>query len=173
MSVQNNIKVLVVGCGNMGSSHAEAYHTLPGFEICGLVSTGKSKEVLNQKLGGGYPLFDDFYEALDATNPDAVCISTYPDTHEPYAIKSFEKGCHVFIEKPLADTVDGAIGVAAAAEKANKKLLVGYILRYHPSWEKFTELAREMGKPLVMRMNLNQQSHGHKWTIHRNLMKSL
>jgi len=173
MSVQNNIKVLVVGCGNMGSSHAEAYHTLPGFEICGLVSTGKSKEVLNQKLGGGYPLFDDFYEALEATKPDAVCISTYPDTHEPYAIRSFEQGCHVFIEKPLADTVEGAIRVAAAAEKANKKLLVGYILRYHPSWEKFTELAREMGKPLVMRMNLNQQSHGHKWTIHRNLMKSL
>jgi len=157
----------------MGSSHAEAYHTLPGFEICGLVSTGKSKEVLNQKLGGGYPLFDDFYEALEATKPDAVCISTYPDTHEPYAIRSFEQGCHVFIEKPLADTVEGAIRVAAAAEKANKKLLVGYILRYHPSWEKFTELAREMGKPLVMRMNLNQQSHGHKWTIHRNLMKSL
>lgn len=173
MSVQKNIKVLVVGCGNMGSSHAEAYHNLPGFEICGLVSTGKSKEVLNQKLGGGYPLFNDFYEALDATKPDAVCISTYPDTHEPYAIKSFEQGCHVFIEKPLADTVEGAIRVAAAAEKANKKLLVGYILRYHPSWEKFTELAREMGKPLVMRMNLNQQSHGHKWTIHRNLMKSL
>lgn len=173
MSVQNNIKVLVVGCGNMGSSHAVAYHTLPGFEICGLVSTGKSKEVLNQKLGGGYPLFDDFYEALDATRPDAVCISTYPDTHEPYAIKSFDKGCHVFIEKPLADTVEGAVRVAAAAKKANKKLLVGYILRFHPSWEKFTELAREMGKPLVMRMNLNQQSHGHKWTIHRNLMKSL
>jgi len=173
MSVQKNIKVLVVGCGNMGSSHAEAYHNLPGFEICGLVSTGKSKEVLNQKLGGGYPLFNDFYEALDATKPDAVCISTYPDTHEPYAIKSFEQGCHVFIEKPLADTVEGAMRVAAAAEKANKKLLVGYILRYHPSWEKFTELAREMGKPLVMRMNLNQQSHGPKWTIHRNLMKSL
>lgn len=157
----------------MGSSHAEAYHNLPGFEICGLVSTGKSKEVLNQKLGGGYPLFNDFYEALDATKPDAVCISTYPDTHEPYAVKSFEQGCHVFIEKPLADTVEGAMRVAAAAEKANKKLLVGYILRYHPSWEKFTELAREMGKPLVMRMNLNQQSHGPKWTIHRNLMKSL
>jgi predicted dehydrogenase len=50
---------------------------------------------------------------------------------------------------------------------------VGYILRYHPSWEKFTALAQEMGKPLVMRMNLNQQSHGPKWTVHRNLMKSL
>ena len=157
----------------MGASHATAYHNLPGFEICGLVSTGKSKEILNQKLGGQYALYTDFYSALEITRPDAVCISTYPDTHEAYAIKSFESGCHVFIEKPLADSVEGAIRVTEAAKKANKKLLVGYILRYHPSWEKFTELAREMGKPLVMRMNLNQQSHGPKWTVHRNLMKSL
>nr|WP_199078436.1 Gfo/Idh/MocA family oxidoreductase [Pedobacter sp. ASV19] len=174
MSIENkNLRVLVVGCGNMGASHATAYHNLPGFEICGLVSTGASKEILNQKLGGQYDLYTDFYEALEITKPDAVCISTYPDTHEAYAIKSFESGCHVFIEKPLADSVEGAIRVTEAAKKANKKLLVGYILRYHPSWEKFTELAREMGKPLVMRMNLNQQSHGPKWTVHRNLMKSL
>lgn len=170
---QNNIKVLVVGCGNMGASHAMAYHILDGFEICGLVSTGNSKNVLNEKLGGGYPLFSDFYEALAATQPDAVCISTYPDTHEAYAVKSFESGCHVFIEKPLADTVEGAQRVAEAAKQAGKKLLVGYILRYHPSWEKFIELSKDMGKPLVMRMNLNQQSHGPKWTVHRNLMKSL
>src|SRR3546814_19393889 len=49
-------RVLVVGCGNMGSSHATAYHTLDGFEICGLLSTGTSKEVLNEKLGNSYPL---------------------------------------------------------------------------------------------------------------------
>lgn len=172
MSVKN-IRVLVVGCGNMGASHATAYHNLDGFEICGIVSTGNSKVVLNEKLGGGYPLFSDYDEALQATNPDAVCISTYPDTHEEFAIKAFESGCHVFIEKPLADTVEGAVRVADAAKKAGKKLVVGYILRYHPSWEKFIEVAQQMGKPLVMRMNLNQQSHGPKWTVHRNLMKSL
>jgi len=168
-----NLKVLVVGCGNMGAAHAIAYHTLEGFEICGIVSLGNSKVVLNNRLGGGYDLYSDYYEALEATKPDAVCISTYPDTHEEYAVKALESGCHVFIEKPLADTVEGAERVAEAAEKAGKKLLVGYILRYHPSWQKFTELAQEMGKPLVMRMNLNQQSHGPKWTVHRNLMKSL
>jgi predicted dehydrogenase len=168
-----NIKVLVVGCGNMGASHATAYHNLDGFEICGIVSTGNSKVVLNEKLGGGYPLYSDYYEALEATSPDAVCISTYPDTHEEFAIKAFEAGCHVFIEKPLADTVEGAERVAQAAKKSGKKLVVGYILRYHPSWVRFIELSQGMGKPLVMRMNLNQQSHGPKWTVHRNLMKSL
>lgn len=170
---KNVLRILVVGCGNMGTSHALAYHTLDDFSICGLVSTGKSKEILNKKLGDQYALFNDFEEALEATKPDAVCISTYPDTHEPFAIKAFEKGCHVFLEKPLADTVAGAERVAAAAEKADKKLVVGYILRHHPSWERFVQLSKELGKPLVMRMNLNQQSQGAMWTVHRNLMKSL
>jgi len=166
-------RVLVVGCGNMGASHATAYHNLEGFQICGIVSTGKSKEVLNTKLGGGYELYSHYEEALEKTKPDAVCISTYPDTHESFAVKAFEAGCHVFIEKPVADTVAGAERVVAAAVKANKKLVVGYILRHHPSWEKFIEISHKLGKPLVMRMNLNQQSHGYMWDVHRSLMKSL
>jgi predicted dehydrogenase len=167
------IRVLVVGCGNMGVSHALAYHAMDEFEICGLVSTGKSKEALNEKLGGGLPLYADFYEALQASAPDAVCISTYPDTHEAYAIAAMEAGCDVFLEKPIADTVEGAERVAAVAQKLDRKLVVGYILRVHPSWIKFIDVAQTLGKPLVMRMNLNQQSHGYMWDVHRNLMKSL
>lgn len=167
------IRVLVVGCGNMGASHATAYHTLDGFEICGLVSTGSSKEALNEKLGNAYPLFDNFEEALERTGPDAVCISTYPDTHEAYALQAFEKDCHVFVEKPVAATVEGAVNVIEAARKAGKKLVVGYILRHHPSWERFIAEGHKLGKPVAMRMNLNQQSEGKMWTVHRNLMKSL
>lgn len=157
----------------MGASHAQAYHRLEGFEICGLVARGDSKEVLNKKMGTSYPLYSDYFEALEQTKPDAVCISTYPNTHEEYALKALETGCHIFIEKPLADTVAGSERIVTAAKKVNKKVVVGYILRHHPSWMKFTEIAQGLGKPLVMRMNLNQQSHGRMWDVHRNLMKSL
>ncbi|WP_255717874.1 Gfo/Idh/MocA family protein [Dyadobacter sp. CY345] len=170
---ENPLRVLVVGCGNMGASHAIAYQLSDGFEICGIVSTGKSKEVLNEKLGGGYALYSDYETALNETRPDAVCISTYPDTHETFAIQALEAGAHVFIEKPLAASVEGAKRVVAAAKVAGKKVVVGYILRHHPSWERFVQEAQNIGKPLVMRMNLNQQSHGYMWTVHRNLMKSL
>ncbi|MEO5685041.1 MAG: Gfo/Idh/MocA family oxidoreductase [Chitinophagaceae bacterium] len=173
MSHSNAIRVLVVGCGNMGVSHAHAYHMLDGFEVCGLVARGASKEVLNQQLGGKYALFTDFEEALKVTKPDAVCISTYPDTHEAFALKALESGCHIFLEKPLADSLAGAIRVAAAAKQSGKKLVVGYILQHHPSWQRFTAEAQQLGTPLVMRMNLNQQSHGAMWTTHQNLMKSL
>ena len=114
------LRILVVGCGNMGASHAVAYHSMDAFDICGLVARGKSKETLNDKLGGGYALYNDYEEALSVIKLDAVCISTYPDTHEAYNVKAFQKGCHVFIEKPLADMVAGVERVIAAGRKANK-----------------------------------------------------
>ncbi len=169
----NPIRILVVGCGNMGASHATAYHQMPEFEICGLVSRGESKNKLNQSLNSNYPLFEDFDQALQESNADAVCISTYPDTHEEFALKALDADCHVFIEKPLADSIAGCEKIIAKAKAKNKKVVVGYILRHHPSWIRFIEEAQKMGKPLVMRMNLNQQSHGYMWDVHKNLMKSL
>ncbi len=167
------IRILVVGCGNMGASHASAYHQMDDFEIVGLVSRGDSKVALNKHLGANYQLYDSYEFALQETKPDAVCISTYPDTHEPYALLAFEMGAHVFIEKPIADSLVGAERVVQAAKKYGKKLVVGYILRYHPSWIKFIEIGQTLGTPLVFRMNLNQQSHGYMWDVHRNLMDSL
>ena len=48
--MSKKIRVLVIGCGNMGASHATAYHNHEGFEICGLVSRGESKDILNLSL---------------------------------------------------------------------------------------------------------------------------
>ncbi len=170
---KNTINVLVAGCGNMGSSHARAYHRLSDFNISGLVSRGpESREKLSSELGG-LPTFDDFEDALRRTKPDAVSINTYQDTHADYAIKALNHGAHVFVEKPLAETVRKAEEVVLAAEKAGKKLLVGYILRHHPGWKQFVEQSRKLGKPLVMRMNLNQQSTGPEWQVHKNLMSAM
>jgi len=171
--MRKKIRILVVGCGNMGRSHALAYHQMDGFEICGIVSRGTSKEKLNEALGGDYELYNDYEKALAKSNPDAVCISTYPDTHEAFAIKAFKANCHVFLEKPIAPTIEACERVVAEAKKANKKLVVGYILRHHPSWIEFIKIAKTLGKPLVMRMNLNQQSHGIMWNVHKNLMNSM
>ena len=167
------LRVLVAGCGNMGASHARAYHKMPEFEIVGLVSRGPtSREALSKELGG-LPEFSDYDAALAATKPDVVSINTYPETHGPYARAAIKAGCHVFCEKPLAESVEEAQSIVDAARANRRKLVVGYILRVHPAWIRFIEIARTLGKPLVMRMNLNQQSHGPAWNIHRNLMESM
>ena len=168
------VKVLVVGCGNMGRSHAKAYHSMDGFEIVGLVSRGeKSRQEVIDILGQDYPQFSDYSEALEQTNPDAVSINTYPDTHAEYTKMAFAAGAHVFLEKPIAETVEEAQEIVGLAKKSNLKLVIGYILRVHPSWMEFIEVAQGLGKPLVMRMNLNQQSSGKNWETHKCLMNSM
>ena len=65
-----------------------------------------------------------------------------------------------------------APSVWRTARRTNKKLVIGYILRHHPSWIKFVEIARTLGTPLVFRMNLNQQSNGETWEWHKRLLNS-
>jgi predicted dehydrogenase len=173
--MSSKLRILVVGCGHMGTSHARAYHTLKNdFQIVGLVSrTPGSRQKLNAEFGGRYADFAEYKDALARTKPDAGCISTYPDTHAADAVAALEAGAHVFLEKPVAENIAECERVIDTARRVGRKLVVGYILHVHPSWKKFTEIARTLGKPLVMRMNLNQQSSGPNWETHKNLLRSM
>ncbi len=162
------LRVLVVGLGQMGRSHALAYHRDPAFAIVGLVN--RSPVDLPAELAA-YPRLSAFADGL-ALEPDLVCVASYTDSHAEYAVAALEAGAHVFVEKPLAATVAEAARVVAVARRTGRKLVVGYILRHHPSWIRFIAEARRMGPPFVMRMNLNQQSSGPAWAIHRRLLDS-
>ena len=163
------LRVLVAGLGNMGRSHALAYHQHPGYEIAGLVN--RSAPRLRDELAG-YEIRPDYAAALRDLRPDAVSINTYSDTHADYAVMAMEQGAHVFVEKPLATNVKDAERVVAAARANNRKLVVGYILRHHPSWVRLIAEARKLGGPYVFRMNLNQQSSGAGWRTHQALMQT-
>ncbi|MGB1871064.1 MAG: Gfo/Idh/MocA family protein [Candidatus Puniceispirillaceae bacterium] len=163
------IRVLVAGLGNMGRSHALAYHKQTEFQIVGLVN--RTPVEMPDDLAG-YEQFDDFHAALDATSPDLVCIATYSDSHATYAIAAMKAGAHVFVEKPLATNTADAVAVVRAARRHDRKLVVGYILRHHPSWQRMIDEARSLGGPYVFRLNLNQQSRGEEWATHKQLMKT-
>ncbi len=162
------LKTLIVGLGNMGQSHALALHHHPGAQIIGLVN--RSPRDLDPALQD-YPRFDSF-EAGMALAPDLVVIATYSDSHADLAIRAMRAGAHVFVEKPLATTLDDARRVVAVAQETGRKLVVGYILRHHPSWITLIAEARALGGPFVFRMNLNQQSKGAEWAVHKALMQT-
>ncbi|EKF42496.1 oxidoreductase domain-containing protein [Nitratireductor indicus C115] len=166
---QNPVRVLVAGLGNMGRSHALAYHVNPGFEIVGLVN--RSKPELPEGLAG-YALTSDYGKALASLNPELVSVNTYSDSHADYAVAALEHGAHVFVEKPLATNVADARRVVDAAKANGRKLVIGYILRHHPSWMRLIGEARNLGGPYVFRLNLNQQSSGPTWHTHRQLMET-
>ncbi len=163
------IRTLVVGLGNMGRSHALAYHKDSAFEIVGLVN--RSTPVLDPALSS-YAVEADFAAALARLKPDLVSIATYSDAHADMAVAAMEAGAHVFVEKPLATTVADAGRVADCARRNGRKVVVGYILRHHPSWQRLIAEARALGGPYVFRLNLNQQSSGPTWEVHKALMRT-
>lgn len=170
--MSDTIKVLNIGAGFMASLHAKAYQELDGVENVGIVTRNLSSSgKLAQSLGGDLPRFTDFEEALEKTSPDAVAISTYTDSHYRYVSEALNRGLHVFVEKPLAESMQESQELFDLANKVNRKLYVGYILMTHPSWNKFTEIAHELGKPLAMRMNLNQQAKGEFYDTLHNIMQ--
>lgn len=163
------IRTLVAGLGNMGMSHALAYHKNPGFDIVGLVN--RSKVELPDGMEK-YAIRSSFPDALKEFSPELCSINTYSDSHADFAVMAMEAGAHVFVEKPLATTVADAERVVACAKANGRKVVVGYILRHHPSWVKLISLARDLGGPYVFRMNLNQQSVGKTWATHKALMNT-
>ena len=169
MSAPQPIRVMVAGLGNMGRSHALAYHNNPGFDIVGLVN--RSEVDLPAELLA-YNFLHDYRQALDDWQPELVSINTYSDSHADYAIAAMEAGAHVFLEKPIATTVEDAQRVVAAAKQHDRKLVIGYILRHHPSWQTLIAEARKLGPPYVFRLNLNQQSSGPTWATHKQLMQT-
>lgn len=163
------IRVLVAGLGQMGQSHALAYASLPQFEIVGLVN--RSAVALPAALSH-LRVEHDFHAALARLRPDMVAIATYSDSHAALAIAAMEAGAHVFVEKPLATTVADCQAVADTAARLGRQLMVGHILRHHPTWQALIADARAMGPPYVFRLNLNQRSTGPAWDIHKALMQS-
>lgn len=153
----------------MGRSHALAYATNPGFEIAALVN--RSDVPLSGPLAG-LSIRRSFEDALREQKPDLASINTYSDSHADFAVMALEAGSHVFVEKPLATTVADAQRVVDAAKANGRKLVIGYILRHHPSWMRLIAEARGLGGPYVFRMNLNQQSSGATWGTHKQLMQT-
>jgi predicted dehydrogenase len=164
------VRVLLVGAGHMGTSHGRAHAAIDGFELCGVVTRGESGAALADELDVEH--LRSFDDALATTRPDAVCIASFTETHVPFATAALEAGCDVFVEKPLAADAEGARSLVELAHTRGRALVVGYILRHHPSWQRFVELSHTLGKPLVMRMNLNQQSTGPEWSTHRSIMST-
>ena len=162
------IRAMIAGLGNMGRSHALALHDHPGVEIVGLVN--RSQVDVPAELSG-YPRYNTFEDGL-ALGPDLAVVATYSDSHADYACAAMEAGAHVFVEKPLATTVADARRVVETATRTGRKLVVGYILRHHPSWMRLIAEARALGGPFVFRLNLNQQSSGAEWETHKALMET-
>lgn len=142
------IKVVVVGSGYWGKNLVRNFHALGALAgIC-----DKDPRVLQdlQKMYDGVPTAQHFDDLFDDSGPsaDAVAIATPAENHFELARKSLSAGKHVFVEKPLALTVDEGKELVDLAEQNQLVLMVGHILQYHQAVIKLKELVDngELGK---------------------------
>ena len=86
------------------------------FEVVGVCTRRIADKQLPDALAGA-KRYSNYEQALAELTPDVVSINTLPDTHADYAVKAMEAGAHVFVEKPLAETVESAERVVATAKR--------------------------------------------------------
>jgi len=128
----DNLKVVLVGCGGMSRAWLDVARKIEGVELVGLVDIRREaaeKRAVEYMLGPD-AVFDDLDEALEAKAPDVVFDSTVPEAHFEVTMTALKAGCHVMGEKPLADSMDHARKMVAAAKKARRIYAVMQNRRY-------------------------------------------
>jgi predicted dehydrogenase len=123
----------VIGSGFMGGVLARVSSELP-YAHC--IAASDVDFARAQKLSGSYggEAYQDFHEMLERHRPEAVIVATpEPDHLEPVRAAA-RAGCHVFLEKPMATTLEDAEAIIQACADAGVKLMVGYILRFEVTY---------------------------------------
>jgi scyllo-inositol 2-dehydrogenase (NADP+) len=135
------IDVAVVGLGKMGLSHLSMIKTHPDVRLVGVCDATKYVLDVLAKYTG-VAVYTDFTTMLDQAKPTAVIIATPTHLHAVMVRQAFDRGVHVFCEKPLfTDPVESAALTELAAER-NLVTQVGYHNRFVAS---FREVHRLLG----------------------------
>ena len=132
------VTMAVVGAGLFGRKHIETMMQEPECRLVALADPAPEAEDYASTLG--VPYFKDYCAMLDRMRPDAAIIATPNVLHVPVGLACAERGVHMLVEKPIADTVDAATQLTEAAERAGVALLVGHHRRHNP----IIEMAREV-----------------------------
>jgi predicted dehydrogenase len=144
----------VIGCGNMGSSHASAVAGSSRARLIGTVDLcEQTARTVAQRYSAAF-WSTRYKDLLDRPEIDVIIIATYPSSHRKLAVAALQAGKHVLLEKPLAPTMAEAAAIVRTAQQTNRKLRVGYILRHNTTYQRAVRLiqAGTLGSPLVMRM---------------------
>ena len=134
------IKIGIIGWGFMGRTHAHALRAMPLFypgagfraEIAGICSRRleKAREAAEELNVPYYT--DDYRQLLAREEIDAVSVCTPNALHEEIALAALKAGKHLYIDKPLADTAQGARRIADQAKKSGVFTRMVFNNRYLP-----------------------------------------
>lgn len=148
---RDTYRVGIVGCGNIGRTHAEAYRRLDQCElVAGADLNGATLQafVADFELDAGYERHDEMFAAEDL---DLVSVCTLHSSHAGISIDAAEAGIPgIYCEKPMATSLGEAQDMLDAADNNETKLTVGHMRRFNPNHVKARELIADgaIGEPL-------------------------
>gem|GEM_PF-226414 len=125
----HDLNVLLAGCGSIGRRHARILTGLGVGRIRVCDPNPDQVRTLQAAVPGTEAI--PSFEAGLAETPDAVFVLTPPRLHVPMISQAVAAGCHVFCEKPVADSMQGVDELAGQVAASDRKVMVGLCFRYH------------------------------------------
>jgi predicted dehydrogenase len=125
------LKVGVFGIGHLGKFHLNNWKEIAGVELVGFFDPNNqaAEQVMADYQLKRYTSDDELIEACDII--DVVAPTNF---HFAICQKAIRKGKHVFVEKPLANTIDEAQQLVKLVKESNIKLQVGHVERFNPAF---------------------------------------
>ena len=131
MKKGNTIRIGVIGVGHLGNFHIKRLKEISGILISGIYDNNpiRADEISNQY---DVKSFSSLQKLLEIS--DAVSIVAPTPYHFEIANLALDKDCHLFIEKPITDSLNHAIALLDKAEEEEKIIQVGHIERFNPAF---------------------------------------
>ena len=139
-------QIALVGCGYWGKNLCRNFHALGA--LSSVVDATENGQTTARSIAPDTQITDSLNDVLRKDQIQAVALATPAETHSELAIQAMQAGKDVFVEKPMALTLEDAEKMKRVAEETGRILMVGHLLEYHPAVLKLREMidSGELGK---------------------------
>jgi len=134
----DNKRVLVLGCGSIGERHIRCLTSVGGADIIACDTRPDRLTAMKELYGVADTVVS--YEEADLGDVDAVMVCTPTDQHIEPAMKAARAGCHLFIEKPISNSLDGVDELLTFCRDREILIQMGYVMRHHPNLKEIKAL---------------------------------
>lgn len=139
--MSEKLRVGIVGAGYVSNHHIRAVKDLDFTEVVGICDTDPVKAKATAEKHAIPGVFNSL-SAMAAARPDVIHVLTPPSSHCALTLEALDMGCHVFVEKPMAETVDECDRMIARAREKQRVLSINHSARFDPAVLKADELVR-------------------------------
>ena len=139
-------KIALVGCGYWGKNLCRNFYSLSA--LSAVVDATESRQVTARSIAPDAQITDSLEDVLRNDQIQGIALATPAETHAELAVQAMQAGKDVFVEKPMALTLEDAERMKMVAEETGRILIVGHLLEYHPAVLKLRELidSGQLGK---------------------------